>query len=285
MQGSSDVIGLEPSIQRFKMYKDTPCHAVFETLSKHLKYRYRGGDVAESAVLFAENMAALKDSGTGGEYMVCFYESLGEHEKLNVKTPCSGSFTFRVNDPQTKIDQYAMQRTGGAAPVQNEFLELLKQERAMYRDEAENLKAELAELKEDYDELERELEDVKTGTGNNNTLGGILKTVGEHDWAKDFLKDLATGFRAWSGGTRKAPQPQYNGSSATINGTNSNPSEMTQEQFGASMNESLATLHAWYVEHYQEKGNLQMVMDMKQLASLTADTDVMELALKKLRAF
>jgi DNA-binding transcriptional MerR regulator len=293
MAALPDCNSVEEALLRFQAFKDTPCHALFEDRLKVLKYRYRDNNIDDGFIVFRDSITALQQLGTQAVFVVHFYENIGANEKLTMKTPYSGSFTFRVHPYESGLQTIG--KTGNIMQQSDQdFRMFLLQERDSLNAKIADLQDENQELREELEELEKTTQASPIGGGK---VGAIIDTIGatgeRYPWMQESIKDLFTMARHMF----KIPGASPSGArAASMAGVPGNPTG--NESAPEMIQLALQKLLAYYINNTglpmgneeekaraHERGTADMANDLSKLASLTDDPDVFQLAIKKLRQF
>lgn len=283
----AEVIGWEAIERQYNLYKDCPYYALFDakknsTEAGSMIFPYKNGDKKEGWTVLKENLQAAEQNTPEAAYVIQFYEELPKSGKLDKSTPASGYFKFRIQAYQGYTP--AISGVGAAAPATRDFNDFLRFELESERAKTRELMEEREELKDEIQELEEQLADKPA-----KEIGGIMGQVGEigtqYPWMADMIKDCFTVLKhKFAPG---AGQQQHSPGAARMAGV------ATDAPPDKKVNAAIGTLVGWYIQEYgagateEEKkraGFEKFADDMQLLAGLTADTDMMHLALKKLRA-
>ena len=277
--------GIEDIKAGFNLYPDCPFYAIFETQNVNsskagrLIYAYKEGDRDNGWNQLQLNLMATESSSGNPRFVIQFYEQLDPKKNtIDTNTPYAGSFLFRCK----KNENLPTSINGVIQPMQDQsFLNYLQQE---FRYEKENNQV----LQEKVEDLECEIEELNAAK-TEKPIGGIIGQIGEagnqFPWIADVIKDGFTVLKSLLRAPVPAPGNARNPGIAGIH-ENSPPDQL--------INNAIQTLVAWYIKEYgtgeteeeqRSSGFKQFANDMQQLAALTADSDIMHLALKKLRAF
>jgi hypothetical protein len=295
--------GFDDIIAGFDTFRHLPYYALYEQKSKDLKFAYKGETWEEGRELFIQNMEVIRNTGTSTIYVIKFYEELSNRGNLNITTPYAGSFVFQM---AKNLQTSTMPATGNN--IQNDqFSQYLLMQLERERDEKENLRQEIEQIKnmmvahqEEDEEIDEEI-DVINGTSESNKELGILGVIGRagerFPFLQEPLKDFAT---IISHKMKQFLAPAAQPAGASINGINKDDA-MNVEDPSKLLNAHLSTLIKYYTvkeiptgvlfqdlqaeqqEQLKAHGYRKFTQDMGLLAGLTADSDVFELAIKKLR--
>lgn len=269
-----DRVGVSDILVGYDMYKDCPYYAFFEDAKGHdLKYVYKDGDRPEGKKLLMENLKALEQKGTEAVFVIRFYEELPDKKDVNWNTPCSGSQRIKIKETATMVAM-AAQQAGGS-----DFTNFLMKQLDNEKEARENLEDELSEIKELLLEKEKTPPD-EAGLG---IIGQIGRAATSYPVFGEILKDWSTvlkhKFMAFAGPAQ----------ASNIAGVETDTSLPPDQR----VNNAIRKLIEYYIRRYggtgddetkRKTGFTVFAADMELLANLTSDPDVMDLALKKLRA-
>ncbi len=284
---AAERIGLTDVKSGYDMYAECPYYALFETQSPNstktgrLLFSYKGGDREQGWLLLEQNLQVLESSAPTLRHIIQLYERLGKNDSLDDKTTYSGSILFRMKPAETY-----MPAINGVPQVaaDNSFLNYLQTELRFSKEKIEELQDELDDANEQIRELE---EEQSKPVGKE--IGGIVGTIGEagnqYPWLQDVIKDGITFLKHQF---RNKPQHHEHREGHAMAGVD-NDAPPDQR-----INAAIKQMVNWYIQEYstsdmsdeqkQLAGFTKFADDMQLLAGLTHDSDMMHLALKKLRA-
>lgn len=282
---AASIVGWEAVKKQFDLYDDMPYYALFEGKGSsdkagRLIYPFKGDNKAMGWDLLQENLQASEQNTPEACYIIQFYDELPKSGKLDVSTPYSGSFKFALKGYEAYKGGAAI---AGTLPASNDF-------NAFLRFELDSSRARVRELEQENRQLEdqiADLEDMKEEPAIEGALGQIGAAGNQFPWLAEILKDWSTVLK------HKFTGPGGGGSFRPAGAGGGLAGVATDAPPDQKINAALKTLVSWYTLQYggagtkeeqHERGFQKFAEDLTLLANLTADTDMLHIVLKKLRA-
>lgn len=183
-------IGLTDIKKGYEMYK-APYFALFDISGKdkagNLIFSYTGNDPEQEGWgLLEENLKAAEQSGPEVPYILRFYTDLDKKGSITEGTPAAGCFKVRMQSYVSR-SVAGVPGAGGGADL---LRELFTVQMARMEDKWENKFQEQERLhQEEIEELEEELQEKNKTKKDMGALGAIGDFGDQYPWAQDLIKD------------------------------------------------------------------------------------------------
>lgn len=294
-------IGLEDIRAGYKMYKDARYYGLFDTNGRsavnNVLFTYKGEDLEKDGWhQLEENLQAAQQSAPDMPFIIRFYDQLGKREGIDKSTPSIGCFQMRMNKYEGYKPAVVGAGGGGMDMINQLFqakLDLLQQ---TYDSKIEQMER---EHEDELDELEKEAD--KRSSGKLGAIGQIGEALQQYPVLADLAKPLVESLKDMLtlGRHKLRSHTQHHApADGGIAGVDTAEAPAAEHQAAAtgtyreSIDRSLHKMFTWYAKQEgpiddkeaRQRGADKMAADMAMLADLTEDTDMMLLALKKLRA-
>ncbi len=234
---------------------------------------------AERRKMLEHYLDVIKDSGTTADYTIKFHED--DDKRVTNKTPVIGSLSFKLNN-EMGMEGIGSVRGGNSNMMDQLFSAKMDLMEERYKRLMED------QQREHDDELD-ELEEKTTGRKKKlGALGMIGEAGNDYPWMQDIIKEginMLKDFVTVSKHKMRSNPAQHEGGIAGVE-TDAPPVD-TNGKITAAQNK----LMAWFANEYGDmdskegraKGAAEYANVLTMLANLTADDDMMKLAIKKLK--
>lgn len=259
-----------------------PCFSIWEN-TKHPAFSCSDETEDEREAMLIKYLNIIAESGTTAQFMIKFHDAPAKG-KINNTTPVSGSLPFRFSEPNDLVKTSGNAGSAGIDMLREVFSTKMEMLDMKYQRIIEDKDAEIEALQQQLD--------AEPEPGDSDDMGMIGKIMDRVE-RNPSLNNLFNKLLDTAGDFLTVSKHKMRAQGANVGGGISGVEEDQTLSPTERLNGHLKVLIEYFVKQHgqgntaEEKYNsgfLQMVDALGMLAKLTNDPDMMELALKKLRA-